>query len=55
MFVHRIGRTARAGKTGHSLTLLCPSEETYIPFLIRRQVIYIICFLSIFYINNDFD
>lgn len=38
MFVHRVGRTARAGRSGQSLLLLCPPEEAYIPFLQNRQV-----------------
>jgi ATP-dependent RNA helicase DDX55/SPB4 len=38
MFIHRAGRTARAGKTGHSLVFLTPKEEAYIDFLQRRQV-----------------
>ncbi|CAM9386611.1 unnamed protein product, partial [Ectocarpus sp. 4 AP-2014] len=37
-FVHRVGRTARAGKKGRSLTLLCPAEDAYIPFLANRKV-----------------
>ncbi|CAM9310364.1 unnamed protein product, partial [Scytosiphon promiscuus] len=37
-FVHRVGRTARAGKKGRSLTLLCAAEDAYIPFLANRKV-----------------
>eukprot|EP00903_Cladosiphon_okamuranus_P022636 g20831.t1 len=37
-FIHRVGRTARAGKKGRSLTLLCPAEDAYIPFLANRKV-----------------
>ena len=32
-FVHRIGRTARAGKTGHSLLLLNKPETPYLAYL----------------------
>ncbi len=36
-YVHRVGRTARMGRTGSSLLLLRPAEDAYIPFLgIRR-------------------
>lgn len=31
-FVHRVGRTARAGKHGESVLLVEPSESAYIPF-----------------------
>lgn len=37
-FVHRIGRTARAGKTGNALTLLDARELAYVPFLKNRKV-----------------
>eukprot|EP00747_Dinoflagellata_sp_TGD_P165146 gnl/TRDRNA2_/TRDRNA2_186034_c0_seq1.p1 gnl/TRDRNA2_/TRDRNA2_186034_c0~~gnl/TRDRNA2_/TRDRNA2_186034_c0_seq1.p1 ORF type:complete len:722 (+),score=154.79 gnl/TRDRNA2_/TRDRNA2_186034_c0_seq1:84-2249(+) len=37
-FVHRIGRTARAGQSGNSLALLLPHEDTYVPFLRKRGV-----------------
>eukprot|EP00746_Dinoflagellata_sp_MGD_P163324 gnl/MRDRNA2_/MRDRNA2_91297_c0_seq1.p1 gnl/MRDRNA2_/MRDRNA2_91297_c0~~gnl/MRDRNA2_/MRDRNA2_91297_c0_seq1.p1 ORF type:complete len:707 (+),score=191.71 gnl/MRDRNA2_/MRDRNA2_91297_c0_seq1:88-2208(+) len=37
-FVHRIGRTARAGKSGKSLALLLPNEDSYILFLQNRGV-----------------
>ncbi|CAM9855457.1 unnamed protein product, partial [Laminaria digitata] len=37
-FVHRVGRTARAGKKGRSLTLLCAAEDAYVPFLSNRKV-----------------
>lgn len=35
-FVHRIGRTARAGKPGKSLLMLLPNEEAYLPYLKMR-------------------
>lgn len=38
MFVHRVGRTARAGREGKSLLLLTPKEEAYIELLQARQV-----------------
>jgi ATP-dependent RNA helicase DDX55/SPB4 len=38
MFIHRAGRTARAGKSGQSLVFLTPKEEAYIDFLRKRQV-----------------
>ncbi|KAK8803635.1 hypothetical protein WA158_001329 [Blastocystis sp. Blastoise] len=37
-FIHRIGRTARAGRKGESLLLLTPSENAYIPFIEKRGV-----------------
>lgn len=37
-FVHRIGRTARAGRSGKSLALLLPNEDSYILFLQNRGV-----------------
>lgn len=37
-FVHRVGRTARAGRSGNSLALLAPNEEPYVDFLARRRV-----------------
>lgn len=37
-FVHRIGRTARAGRDGNSLSLLLPNETDYITFLNKRSV-----------------
>lgn len=37
-FVHRIGRTARAGRSGQSLIYLTKNEESYIAFLQRKQV-----------------
>merc|ERR1719265_1025031 len=32
-YVHRIGRTARAGMTGKAVTLLCPGEENKARFI----------------------
>lgn len=37
-YVHRVGRTARAGKTGRSLLFLTDKEESYVDFLRRRNV-----------------
>ena len=37
-FVHRVGRTARMGRSGKALVLLMPHEVTYIQFLHLRQV-----------------
>jgi ATP-dependent RNA helicase DDX55/SPB4 len=38
-FLHRVGRTARGGKAGSSVALICPKEaETYIPFLEKKGV-----------------
>ncbi|TNV81361.1 hypothetical protein FGO68_gene16313 [Halteria grandinella] len=37
-FVHRIGRTARAGRSGKSLIYLQKNEESYAEFLIKKQV-----------------
>ena len=37
-FVHRCGRTARAGAAGASLALLLPGEEAYVDFLRLRGV-----------------
>jgi superfamily II DNA/RNA helicase len=36
--VHRIGRTARAGRSGKSIIFLSENEESYVPFLKRKQV-----------------
>jgi ATP-dependent RNA helicase DDX55/SPB4 len=36
--VHRIGRTARAGRSGKSLIYLMKNEESYADFLIKKQV-----------------
>jgi len=37
-FVHRIGRTARAGQSGQALVMIMPHEEAYLPFLKKRGV-----------------
>jgi superfamily II DNA/RNA helicase len=37
-FIHRVGRAARAGRRGQSLTLLSPEEDAYIEFLALRRV-----------------
>ena len=37
-FVHRVGRSARAGRTGKSLLFLAPKEEAYVDLLRRRNV-----------------
>jgi hypothetical protein len=37
-FVHRVGRTARAGRAGAALVFLTPAERTYVEFLRLRKV-----------------
>ena len=37
-FVHRVGRSARAGKHGSSLLFLAPKEESYVDLLRNRRV-----------------
>eukprot|EP00850_Spirogloea_muscicola_P012465 SM000080S22980 [mRNA] locus=s80:515932:519385:+ [translate_table: standard] len=37
-FVHRVGRTARMGKSGNALTFLLTKEESYVEFLGIRHV-----------------
>jgi len=36
-FVHRCGRTARAGSKGQSLVFLLPNEESYVKFIALNQ------------------
>ena len=37
-YVHRVGRTARAGTAGKALLFLHPSEESYISVLREEQI-----------------
>jgi ATP-dependent RNA helicase DDX55/SPB4 len=37
-FVHRVGRSARAGRKGSSLVFLSQKEESYVDLLANRQV-----------------
>jgi ATP-dependent RNA helicase DDX55/SPB4 len=37
-FIHRVGRTARAGRSGSSLLLLLPKEQTYLQLLAIKNV-----------------
>jgi ATP-dependent RNA helicase DDX55/SPB4 len=37
-FIHRVGRTARAGNRGKALVLLTPHERKYVDFLVSRRV-----------------
>jgi hypothetical protein len=37
---HRVGRTARAGKTGSAVVMLAPQEEAYVNFLKLKKVMY---------------
>lgn len=37
-FIHRVGRTARAGREGSSILLLEPTEEAYVNFTKKRGV-----------------
>ncbi|XP_010257043.1 PREDICTED: DEAD-box ATP-dependent RNA helicase 18 [Nelumbo nucifera] len=38
VFIHRVGRTARMGKSGSAIVLLLPKEEAYVEFLRIRGV-----------------
>lgn len=38
VFIHRIGRTARAGKAGQSVLFLLPNETSFLSFLEKREV-----------------
>ncbi len=38
VFVHRVGRTARMGRSGRALTFLLPHEAAYVEFLRIRKV-----------------
>lgn len=37
-YVHRVGRSARAGRTGNSLLFISPKEESYVDLLEMRKV-----------------
>lgn len=36
-YVHRVGRTARAGKGGEAWSIVCPSEASWIPWVEERM------------------
>ncbi len=38
VFVHRVGRTARMGRSGNALAYLLPHEAAYVEFLRIRKV-----------------
>ncbi|KAH7314717.1 hypothetical protein KP509_21G017700 [Ceratopteris richardii] len=38
VFVHRVGRTARMGRSGNALVFLLPKEDAYVEFLKIRRV-----------------
>lgn len=37
-FVHRVGRTARAGRTGRAIIILCPHETEYVRLLEDKRI-----------------
>ncbi|XP_002127467.2 ATP-dependent DNA helicase DDX31 [Ciona intestinalis] len=38
-YVHRVGRTARAGKAGHALLILSPAEADYVKLLTKFDIV----------------
>ncbi|XP_020519952.1 DEAD-box ATP-dependent RNA helicase 18 isoform X3 [Amborella trichopoda] len=38
VFIHRVGRTARMGRTGNAIVFLLPKEDAYVEFLQIRRV-----------------
>lgn len=38
VFVHRVGRTARMGRSGNALAFLLPKEDAYVEFLRIRKI-----------------
>lgn len=45
-YVHRVGRTARAGKSGRAVLFLSPNEVEYIRFLEDKKIRYAIRILG---------
>lgn len=37
-YVHRVGRTARAGRSGSAILFLCPNEVEFIRTLESKQI-----------------